>query len=781
MLDSVLFIDSVSTSMPWLLATSSNAEYLAAWGATLWNILRVAIGLGFVIFVHELGHFLAAKFFGVKCEKFYVGFDVPISLGPIRLPAKLFHFQWGETEYGIGSIPLGGYVKMLGQDDDPRNAEKENERIRVAGNDQVEAVGRAQYDPRSFPAKSVFARMVIISAGVVMNIIFGILFAAIAYKIGVSYEPTIIGDVVAGDPAWQAGLQSGDQIVQIAEMKAPNANLSFRDMNESIALAGFDHPKEPIPVLVDRAGATVPFSIVGTTRHDPKNQMLRIGISSPLVTRISDKSPFMPLMSENWPEAESTLPKFEPGDTIVGVNGTTLPTVEGIDAPLERELDQFLNPLFDQTVTVQVERKSKDPKGPSERVEVTWKPLPMRTLGIGFQTGPVAAIQVASAAERAGVAVGDTILSFDGQPIENVFALPSMVAKKKGEKVTLTLKRSTQSSPALSSSTVDDTSDAKNVTKKDVEEEAERSKRDESKADSEEYSFEWTVPETFFIRDIGMQYNPVGLELPGAGLVVKPEATVSTIKPNQKDATEGMTLVPGDKILQIRLDVDADPSIQAVLKEAIGKETWNELVEGKKLEGGYSSQYLHSLVQHLPIGTKLRVYFYRDSKVEDLSVKVSNDPDLFNFDRGLLTQPAKRIHRANSMSEAANLGVVEIVNKGASVLRFLRMALSWKIPRNAAAGPAVIFYVATSAASEGTTKLLLFLTMLSANLAVLNFLPIPALDGGHMMFLIAEAIRGKPVDEALQMRLTVAGVLALLALMLFVTFNDVENLFRIFG
>ncbi len=93
----------------------------------LYNIMLVALGLGFVIFVHELGHFLAAKLFGVQCDKFYVGFDPPIKIGPIRLPSKLFHFQWGETEYGIGIIPLGGYVKMLGQDDDPRNSRAELE------------------------------------------------------------------------------------------------------------------------------------------------------------------------------------------------------------------------------------------------------------------------------------------------------------------------------------------------------------------------------------------------------------------------------------------------------------------------------------------------------------------------------------------------------------------------------------------------------------------------------------------------------------------------------
>ena len=74
-------------------------------------ILMVAVGLGFVIFVHELGHFVVAKLCGVKCEKFYLGFDIA--------GLKFCKFRWGETEYGIGILPLGGYVKMLGQEDNP--------------------------------------------------------------------------------------------------------------------------------------------------------------------------------------------------------------------------------------------------------------------------------------------------------------------------------------------------------------------------------------------------------------------------------------------------------------------------------------------------------------------------------------------------------------------------------------------------------------------------------------------------------------------------------------
>ena len=109
----------------------SVVESLVSFAGLLWTIAKVAIGIGFVIFVHELGHFIAAKWCGVKVEKFLVGFDVPINIGPFKLPRTLWRTQWGETFYAIGVIPLGGYVKMLGQDDNPANYEKEAERTKL--------------------------------------------------------------------------------------------------------------------------------------------------------------------------------------------------------------------------------------------------------------------------------------------------------------------------------------------------------------------------------------------------------------------------------------------------------------------------------------------------------------------------------------------------------------------------------------------------------------------------------------------------------------------------
>jgi len=212
---------------------------------TLWTISKVLIGLGLVIFVHELGHFLVAKACGVKCEKFYLGFDVPMGIGSLRLPRTLAKFQWGETEYGVGIIPLGGYVKMLGQDDNPANAQREAERIRVRKSGQpdgpsaanfppdteplatVDSGGEFELDPRSFPAKSVPQRMAIISAGVIMNLIFAVIFAAVAYEMGVKYEPCEIGGTLPGSAAWAANAPIGARIIEIGKSGKESEHLRF--------------------------------------------------------------------------------------------------------------------------------------------------------------------------------------------------------------------------------------------------------------------------------------------------------------------------------------------------------------------------------------------------------------------------------------------------------------------------------------------------------------------------------------------------------------------------
>ncbi len=149
------------------------------------NIVSVIILLGVLIFVHELGHFLVAKWSGVGVLKFSLGF------GPRLIGRKI-----GETEYILSAIPLGGYVKMLGESEDEEELPPDDEK-------------------RSFSKQPVFKRIAIVAAGPLFNFLFAILAFAVVYAIGVPVSTSRIGVVQEGGAAFEAGVLSGDGIVAI--------------------------------------------------------------------------------------------------------------------------------------------------------------------------------------------------------------------------------------------------------------------------------------------------------------------------------------------------------------------------------------------------------------------------------------------------------------------------------------------------------------------------------------------------------------------------------------
>jgi regulator of sigma E protease len=148
----------------------------------------------------------------------------------------------------------------------------------------------------------------------------------------------------------------------------------------------------------------------------------------------------------------------------------------------------------------------------------------------------------------------------------------------------------------------------------------------------------------------------------------------------------------------------------------------------------------------------------------------------FHPSRRLNTKPLSLVRTANSWSQAFKLGYRETVVSLKQVAVVLQRLFTGRISYKSMGGPIMIARAAGAEASEGVARLLVFLTFLSANLAILNFLPIPALDGGHMVFLAAEGIRGKPVNERLQVALTLIGVGALLSLMVLVFALDIQRL-----
>ena len=176
------------------------------------GILVALLVLSVLIFFHELGHFTAARFFGVQVDVFSIGFG-----------KKLYSKMIGKTEWSISAIPLGGYVKMKGQDDtDPTNI---------------------SYDDDSYNTKKPWQRIIILLAGPFANFLMAfLLYLAISYM-GVPKLLAYVGEVGKDTPAYQAGLQKEDKIVQI------NGNniLYWENIGKQI-----NDSKEDITLIVER-------------------------------------------------------------------------------------------------------------------------------------------------------------------------------------------------------------------------------------------------------------------------------------------------------------------------------------------------------------------------------------------------------------------------------------------------------------------------------------------------------------------------------------------------
>ncbi|MCU0231101.1 MAG: RIP metalloprotease RseP [Acidobacteria bacterium] len=235
--------------------------------------VSLIVVIGVLVFIHELGHFLAAKYFGVKVEVFSLGFG-----------RRLLGFQRGETDYRVAAIPLGGYVKMLGQADTP---------------DQEAATLETALDPRSYLAKPRWQRLIILFAGPAMNIALALvlwwgLFMAGTETLDVPEGPPQVEAFEAGSPAEAGGLAPGDRIVAIAGepiasvedyekivLFRPGQTLSYRiergseTLTRDVTLAthpmygvGVDGVRVRIPILVQSVLAGGPADKAGFRAGD---------------------------------------------------------------------------------------------------------------------------------------------------------------------------------------------------------------------------------------------------------------------------------------------------------------------------------------------------------------------------------------------------------------------------------------------------------------------------------------------------------------------------------
>lgn len=677
-------------------------------------VVMAAFGLGLVIFVHELGHFAVAKWCGVKCEKFYLGFDI----GGL----KLAKFQWGETEYGIGVLPLGGYVKMLGQDDNPTHAAQEAERARLqsvpGGAPAPEPVGDetpAEFDPRSYMAQSVPKRMAIISAGVIMNVLFAFVAATLAFGMGVRYIPSVVSETVPGEAAWEADIRPGDEAVRINNIEKPRFDM---DLMSSVVLSNLQRGVE---LELKRPGQEDTFTVNLKPRKDPGDERPTVGIALPLTAQLS-------LVAPARPDAPAAAAKeLKPGDVVHAVNGQPIAAYH--------ELLRYFAQHSAEPVELTVVRP-KDKADPfsvvdphtleGEELTVEIGPNPLRTFGLEMEMGPIVGVQAKSPA-AGKLQDGDRIVSLGGEPVGDPMTLSQRVQMLGQEEITLTVERPGQDAPV-------------------------------------EVSLVPRQPEWFTTQP----RSGTAVEVPALGIAYEVGSKVAAVAPGS--AAEKQGLKAGDRVTRVEF-VPADKKKEEAFAERYGYPDSIDLVdEGQELNNWAFAFYR---LQNSLAGTKVKLQLADGRSV---SIAPDTSEELFNPDRGLNFNVMRRERQAESLGEAVALGLRQTKEFLLQVYGFIQKLATRQISTRLLGGPITIAQAAGASFTAGVPQFLIVLAMISANLAVINFLPIPVLDGGHMVFLTLEGLRGKPVSERVVVAFHYAGLCFILALMIFVITLDVQRI-----
>jgi len=305
-------------------------------------LLEVVILFNLLIVVHELGHFLAARWRGLVIEKFGVWFGKPL---------------WKKTingvEYSLGSLPLGGFVALP----------------QLAPMDIIE--GETDTDRAKLPPISVLDKIIVAVAGPLFSLLLALVFAtlvwAVGHPVGEADMTTIIGYVEPGSPGEKAGLKAGDKILEVDGKRVTR----FSGMNDSVIWNVIRSEGDTIPFVVDRNGQRLSFSVVpyiastSGWRRKGVRQVLIYPSSRPMIDQVEKGSP-------------AAAAGLQAGDIIQGFNGH--PMYNAI------ALADFIRQHPHEELKLDVKRGSR-------RFETTLRPVPMMTrgkmmprIGIGWDT-----------------------------------------------------------------------------------------------------------------------------------------------------------------------------------------------------------------------------------------------------------------------------------------------------------------------------------------------------------------------------------------------------------
>ena len=279
---------------------------------------QLLLGLSILVVLHELGHFLAARAFDIKVEKFYLFFDA--------WGVKLLHFNYKGCEYGIGWLPLGGYVKIAGMIDESMDTEQ------MAGPPQ----------PWEFRSKPAWQRLIVMLGGVTVNIILGIfIFWMITLKYGETYIPNdkLPYGIAPGSVGKTIGLEAGDRIIAVNGNKV----VRFEEVSSSKVLLG----NSMLTVL--RNGEEKEIEVPGGIL----NQVADEGIGAFIRPRVD-----LGKIEALNPDGPAKSAGIKPGDQVIALNAKQVKFYDEFQAELKSNANKAVNiSLVRKADTLQISSK----------------------------------------------------------------------------------------------------------------------------------------------------------------------------------------------------------------------------------------------------------------------------------------------------------------------------------------------------------------------------------------------------------------------------------------
>lgn len=706
-------------------------------GFPLIEFIYLVLGFGFLIFVHELGHFAVAKWVGIRCPQFAIGFGKamfswrkgigimrgsteaeyqrrcieklkadgvePAADGPHTGTARydtdvvkeehkseytgkqMFavgdEMGLGETEYRLNYLPLGGYVKMLGQEDMDPNAKSD--------------------DPNAYNNKPIWARACVISAGVVMNMIFGAIFLAIAFSIGVEFPNATVGTVIPdmpatttyaegheGDPNY-LGLQEGDVILSVNGEEPED----FKDVKIAIALSGSN---DNVEIVVQRRGVDEPLTFIcPLKRGKDAEKLLSVGLGPGPGMKIASFAEADGQVAEWYRERIETIPAEQrinmPDGSIVikAVNGKDINSYSEYLAAFDAAQGETVDVTFWDNATPNVSSVFSVNSVPT----LTRHPdKPNNLLGL-VPAGRINAVSEGTPAQAGGLKAGDLILAVgDSDRINSVPDLQMTIL------------------------------------------------------DNPDKGFEFTV-----LRD---------------GKVI----TTDEIKPN-KDNIVGISITPALDSLVVAKVLEGLPGAKldegdgflpgTVITQVNGQpvSSWAELQQQLQ---AFVNQPLNG--QRGPVQLTLKLPI-ENAETEQVSLTLSEKDEAAILAAGWSPDHTSyfpltdyTLIKAEGLGDAFMIGVDKTKDFVLQTYITLLRLIQGDVKLYNLRGPVGIIDTGTQVAQQGFPYLLFFLGLISVNLAVINFLPIPIVDGGHMVFLFWEKITGSPPSEKVQVASLYVGL-----------------------